>query len=85
CRIGALLFRRIGQPPVIGEITLGILLGPSLLGWISPAAQHWLFPPEILPHLLVLGNLGLLAFMFLVGLELDLSALRGHSRTAVTV
>ncbi|MEU1103930.1 cation:proton antiporter [Streptomyces tibetensis] len=85
CRIGALLFRRIGQPSVIGEITLGILLGPSLLGWISPAAQHWLFPAEVLPHLMVLGNLGLLAFMFLVGLELDLSALRGHSRAAVTV
>ncbi|MEU1003560.1 cation:proton antiporter domain-containing protein [Streptomyces tibetensis] len=85
CRIGALLFRRIGQPSVIGEITLGILLGPSLLGWISPAAQHWLFPVEVLPHLMVLGNLGLLAFMFLVGLELDLSALRGHSRAAVTV
>lgn len=85
CRAGALLFRRIGQPPVIGEITLGILLGPSLLGWISPSAQHWLFPPESLPYIGVLGNLGLLAFMFLVGLELDLSALRGHGRTAVAV
>lgn len=85
CRLGALLFRRIGQPPVIGEITLGILLGPSLLGWISPEAQHWLFPAESLPYLSVLGNLGLLSFMFLVGLELDLSALRGHSRTAVVV
>lgn len=85
CRLGALLSRRIGQPPVIGEITLGILLGPSLLGWISPSAQHWLFPPEVLPYITVLGNIGLLAFMFLVGLELDLSALRGHSRTAVAV
>jgi Kef-type K+ transport system membrane component KefB len=85
CRAGAVLFRRLGQPPVIGEITLGILLGPSLLGWIAPSAQQWLFPPEVLPYLDVLGNLGLLAFMFLVGLELDLSALRGHSRSAVAV
>ncbi|MFG2119387.1 cation:proton antiporter [Streptomyces sp. NPDC048710] len=85
CRAGAGLFRRLGQPPVIGEITLGILLGPSLLGWLSPSLQHWLFPPEVLPYIGALGNLGLLAFMFLVGLELDLSALRGHSRSAVAV
>ncbi|MFF4841915.1 cation:proton antiporter domain-containing protein [Streptomyces collinus] len=85
CRAGAGLFRRMGQPPVIGEMTLGILLGPSLLGWVSPSLQHWLFPPEVLPYIGALGNLGLLAFMFLIGLELDLSALRGHSRTAVAV
>ncbi|MFE2096307.1 cation:proton antiporter [Streptomyces sp. NPDC059468] len=85
CRAGAVLFRRLGQPPVIGEITLGILLGPSLLGWLSPSFQHWLFPPEVLPYVGALGNLGLLAFMFLVGLELDLSALRGHGRSAVAV
>lgn len=85
CRAGAGLFRRLGQPPVIGEITLGILLGPSLLGWLSPSLQHWLFPPDVLPYIGALGNLGLLAFMFLVGLELDLSALRGHSRSAVAV
>ncbi|MFJ9819550.1 cation:proton antiporter [Streptomyces sp. NPDC101151] len=85
CMAGAGLFRRMGQPPVIGEITLGILLGPSLLGWVSPSLQHWLFPPEVLPYLGALGNLGLLAFMFLVGLELDLRALRGHSRSAVAV
>ncbi|SOD84040.1 cation:proton antiporter [Streptomyces sp. Ag109_G2-15] len=85
CRAGAGLFRRLGQPPVIGEITLGILLGPSLLGWLSPSLQHWLFPPAVLPYIGALGNLGLLAFMFLVGLELDLSALRGHSRSAVAV
>ncbi|MFD5794196.1 cation:proton antiporter [Streptomyces diastatochromogenes] len=85
CRAGAGLFRRLGQPPVIGEITLGILLGPSLLGWLSPSLQHWLFPPDVLPYIGALGNLGLLAFMFLVGLELDLSALRGHGRSAVAV
>ncbi|MFB9467619.1 cation:proton antiporter [Streptomyces cinereospinus] len=85
CRAGAQLVRRLGQPPVVGEIVVGILFGPSLLGWLWPDAQAWLFPQSALPYIGVLGNIGLLAFMFLVGLELDLTALRGHSRTAVAV
>ncbi|WP_406410604.1 cation:proton antiporter [Streptomyces sp. NBC_01614] len=85
CQAGASLLRRLGQSPVIGEITMGIVLGPSLLGWLWPEAQHWLFPESVLPYTSVLGHLGLLAFMFLVGLELDLGALRGNSRTAVAV
>ncbi|MFD7439604.1 cation:proton antiporter [Streptomyces sp. NPDC059861] len=85
CRAGAQLVRRLGQPPVVGEIVVGILFGPSLLGWLWPGAQAWLFPESALSYIGVLGNIGLLAFMFLVGLELDLKALRGHSRTAVAV
>ncbi|MGW7046855.1 cation:proton antiporter [Streptomyces avermitilis] len=85
CKAGAQLIRRIGQPPVVGELAVGIILGPSLLGWLWPQAQGRLFPDSVLPYLDVLGNLGLLAFMFLVGLELDLRSLRGHSRTAVAV
>jgi Kef-type K+ transport system membrane component KefB len=85
CRAGAQLVRRLGQPPVVGEIVVGILFGPSLLGWLWPQGQAWLFPQSALPYIGVLGTIGLLAFMFLVGLELDLKALRGHSRTAVAV
>ncbi|MFD9336355.1 cation:proton antiporter [Streptomyces sp. NPDC060028] len=85
CRAGASLVRRFGQPAVIGEIATGILLGPSLLGWLWPASQAWLFPSSVIPFTGMLGNIGLLAFMFLVGLELDLGALRGHSRTAFGV
>ncbi|MDI9888817.1 cation:proton antiporter [Streptomyces sp. HNM0645] len=85
CQAGAVLLRRVGQPPVIGEIAMGIVLGPSLLGWLWPEAQAWLFPESVLPYTSVLGQLGLLGFMFLVGLELDLGTLRGSSRTAVAV
>ncbi|MEV6951777.1 cation:proton antiporter [Streptomyces sp. NPDC051183] len=85
CRAGASLVRRFGQPAVIGEIATGIVLGPSLLGWLWPASQSWLFPSYVIPFTGMLGNIGLLAFMFLVGLELDLKALRGHSRTAFGV
>ncbi|MEW1777520.1 cation:proton antiporter [Streptomyces sp. NPDC086777] len=85
CRAGAQVLGRLGQPPVVGEIVVGILFGPSLLGWLWPGAQAWLFPQSALPYIGVLGNIGLLVFMFLVGLELDLKSLRGHSRTAVAV
>ncbi|MDK0524972.1 cation:proton antiporter [Streptomyces sp. ML-6] len=85
CQAGALVFRRLGQPPVVGEITLGIVLGPSLLGWVWPAAQSWLFPGPVAEFLGAFGSIGLLAFMFLAGLELDLGALRGHRKVAITV
>ncbi|MFD4763221.1 cation:proton antiporter [Streptomyces sp. NPDC058439] len=76
CQAGGRAVRLLGQPPVIGEILAGILLGPSLLGWLAPGLQHHLLPPSVLPITSTLGNLGLLAFLFLIGLELDLCSLR---------
>ncbi|MBV1949107.1 cation:proton antiporter [Streptomyces sp. BV129] len=76
CQAGGRAVRLLGQPPVIGEILAGILLGPSLLGWLAPTVQHHLLPSSVLPVTSALGNLGLMAFLFLIGLELDLRSLR---------
>lgn len=83
-RLAGALFRRIGQPPVIGEVIAGIALGPSVLGSWS----NGLFPTETRPLLRILALFGLVVFMFLVGLELDLRLLGGRTHrisTAVAV
>ena len=82
--LGALA-RRIGQPAVIGEIAAGLLLGPSLLGWLAPAASGALFPDASLPVLQLLSQVGVLLFMFVVGVELEPSRLRGHAGVAIAV
>ena len=71
-------FRWIHQPPVIGEIVAGILLGPSLLGRVAPAAHAALLPAAIAPYLAAIAQIGVILFMFVVGLELDPSALRAR-------
>lgn len=76
-------FRSINQPLVIGEIVAGIALGPSLLGWLAPDIAGALFPVSAIPFLNVLSQIGLIFFMFLIGLELDPKYLRGNLKTAV--
>jgi K+:H+ antiporter len=80
-RTFGLVAERVGQPAVVGEIIAGVLLGPSLIG---PEASAWLFPPETVPALKVLASVGLVLFMFLVGLDLDLEGLRNRGRAAVS-
>ncbi|HEX2189633.1 MAG TPA: cation:proton antiporter, partial [Longimicrobiaceae bacterium] len=82
-RLVGLAFRRIHQPQVVGEMVAGIMLGPSLLGWAAPGLSARLFPPESLASLGLLSQVGLLLFMFLVGLEFDTKLLRGRGHTAV--
>src|ERR1700694_3515697 len=74
--------RRIGQPPVIGEILAGILLGPTLF---AGRVTNFLFPPDLRPPLVALATLGLVLFMFVVGYEVDLRLVRGRERVAVSV
>ena len=69
---------RIGQPRVLGDIVGGILLGPSLLGTLAPGISAWLFAPEVCSQLNLLAQLGLVMFMFLVGLELNPGLLQGR-------
>jgi K+:H+ antiporter len=82
-RLVGWLFGKLHQPRVIGEMVAGILLGPSLLGWLAPGISSALFPPDSLGHLNLLSQIGLLLFMFLIGLELDITHLRELGRAAV--
>lgn len=75
----------LGQPMVIAEVLAGIVLGPSLLGWLWPGGMAGLFPAESLPVLKMLSQLGLVLFMFLIGLEFDPKLLRGRAHTSVAV
>ena len=79
-RLTAAAFRFVGQPGVVGEMAAGILLGPSLLGRISPAAMNGLFPATGLGPLYALSQLGLVLFMFIVGLELRPGVIRGSRK-----
>jgi Kef-type K+ transport system membrane component KefB/nucleotide-binding universal stress UspA family protein len=84
-RLVGLGFKAIKQPLVIGEIFAGIMLGPSLFGLIAPGLAHSLFPAETMPYLNVLSQIGLIFFMFLIGLELNPKYLSGNLKTAILI
>jgi Kef-type K+ transport system membrane component KefB len=84
-RLCGALCKRIHQPPVIGEVIAGILLGPSLLGQISPAAMRFVLPPTVTPFLSILAQIGVILFMFLVGLELDTGKLKNRTHATVAI
>jgi Kef-type K+ transport system membrane component KefB len=80
------LFRWLHQPPVIGEVIAGIMLGPSLLGAVLPDTAHYLLPDMVLPHLATVAQLGVILYMFIVGLEFNPNVLRqrGHAAAAIS-
>ena len=79
------MFRKIGQPSVIGEIIAGIVLGPSLVGIYFPEFSLALFPIESLGNLQFLSQIGLIFFMFVIGMELDLKVLKNKANDAVVI
>jgi Kef-type K+ transport system membrane component KefB len=85
CRLVVVVMRRIGQPPVIGEMIAGVLLGPSLLGLVLPGVQDALFPDDVRPMLYVVSHIGLVAFMFEVGHEFKSHQVRGVGRSATMI
>ncbi len=84
-RVIGLAFRKIHQPQVVGEMVAGIILGPSVLGWLAPHVSAFIFPAASLKFLNTLSQLGLLLFMFIVGLELDPKLLKGRGHAAVLI
>jgi Kef-type K+ transport system membrane component KefB/nucleotide-binding universal stress UspA family protein len=84
-RVLGVVAKAIGQPLVIAEVSAGILLGPSLLGIVWPAGFETLFTKASLPVLQLVSQLGLMLFMFLVGLELDFKLLKGRAHTSVVI
>jgi Kef-type K+ transport system membrane component KefB len=84
-RLMGRLFQKFRQPAVIGEILAGVLLGPTLLGLFPGALHLVLFPEPVRPYLSVIAQIGLVLFMFIVGLEVDLSLIRERRRTATAV
>ena len=84
-RLMGRLFVRLRQPAVVGEILGGIVLGPSLLGLLPGNLPQVLFPADVRPHLTVIAQLGLVLFMFIVGLEVDLRLIQSRRRVATAV
>ena len=84
-RLFGFLFKKIGQPAVIGEIVAGIILGPSIVGAYFPEINHFLFPAASLVTLSFLSQIGLILFMFIIGMELDLKAIAKQAYGAVII
>ncbi|QNA42957.1 cation:proton antiporter [Lacibacter sediminis] len=79
------VFKKIGQPTVIGEIIAGIVLGPSVIGTVFPEFSATLFPLQSLGNLQFLSQIGLILFMFVIGMELDLKVLQTKAKDAVVI
>ncbi|MGF6844802.1 Kef-type K+ transport system membrane component KefB [Chitinophaga sp. W3I9] len=84
-RVFGLIANKLKQPAVVGEIIAGVLLGPSLLGWVAPSFSGFLFPADSLKNLQFLSQIGLAFFMFIVGMELDISKIRNKAHDAVMI
>jgi Kef-type K+ transport system membrane component KefB len=85
CRIVGLVFKKLGQSQVVSEMITGVLLGPSLLGWVFPEFSAYLFPPESKPILFSVCQVGLVLYMFLIGVDFDVDLIKTRIRSAASV
>ena len=92
CRLVGLIATRFGQPQVVAEMVAGVLLGPSLLGWLAPEFQAWLFPwdrtqltRDTQSYLFPVSQLGLALYMFVVGMEFRVDVVASHFRSSMAV
>jgi Kef-type K+ transport system membrane component KefB len=84
-RIFGILFRKLGQQTVVGEIVAGIFLGPSVLGWLFPGFSSLIFPHDSFVSLQFISQIGLAFFMFVIGMDLDLSKIKNKTNDAVLI
>jgi Kef-type K+ transport system membrane component KefB len=84
-RILGAMFRKLNQPQVMGEVVAGILLGPSFLGWLAPGIASQVLPVNAAPYLAVIAQVGVVLYMFLVGLELDTDLLQKRTEAAIAI
>ena len=85
CRFVSWVATRAGQPPVVGEMIAGVLLGPSLFGLVAPHWQAMVFPPASKPILFSVAQIGLVLYMFIVGLEFRVDLVRDRMRSALAI
>lgn len=85
CRIVSAIASKLGQPPVVGEMIAGVLLGPSLFGVLAPEWQAWLFPKASRPILFSAAQIGLALYMFVVGLEFRVDLVRNRIKSALAI
>ena len=85
CRATAWVFMKIGQSRVVSEMIAGVLMGPSLMGWIFPEFSAYLFPAESKPILFSVAQLGLVLYMFLIGVEFDIGMIRKRLKSAASI
>ncbi len=84
-RIFGFIFKLLDQPSVIGEVVGGIMLGPSVLGRFAPDVSHAILPSDSAPFLSIIAQLGIILYMFIIGLELDLKVIKRSGPTAMFV
>jgi Kef-type K+ transport system membrane component KefB len=84
-RVFGIIFRKLGQQTVIGEIIAGVFLGPSIFGWLFPGLFTLIFPHNSFISLQFLSQIGLAFFMFVIGMELDLSKIKSKTHDAIII